>query len=1508
MISAKRTVRTAVLAALVAAAATSQIPLKNHSFDVVAASATVCTDGATFNGMTTAASSVGPLMTAEIWDATGTTLLATGNTQTFSAVNQTLPFTVPAALTAGATVALVVTNSPGSNTPLGGLEGDTATATVANCSIAMPATPAWGLALLAALLLAAGTLLAAKRSGLAGAGGGRPAGLLLLAALALAAAPAGASISPPTFSKVFSPDEIGPGSVSMLIFTIDNSAHGTGVGMLAFDDEFPGGVSFADPAFVSNSCGGTVTLDEGDADSDFDVRLVDGMVGATKTCQVVVNVTAPAVDDSDTTYMNVSGALTSDAGSSGTAADDLVVKVGFPGFSKSFAPNPVEFGGRSTLTFTIDNSANLSAETFLSFEDVLPAGMVIANPSNKATDCGTPPGVIPTLTAVPGTDVIDFFVFGSELAPAIAAGATCTVTVDVVGGAVGDLGNVSGNLEVVDSEFTGKAAAVLEVTGFATLLQLEKDFLDDPVTPGGTVTLEFKVTNKSRDDAATAITFSDTIDPLGALSPGLAPAEPLPKAACGGILSFAAGALTLTGGSLPSEGMCTFSVALSVPLGSAPGSYANTTTAVSGTIAGETETGNIAGDLLFIDDFPVLTKEFTDDPVGAGGSVTLSFTIRNTNSGSALMDIAFNDDLNTAIPTNDEGEPGLAANGLVSGMTDDPMFDVCGMGSKLTVFNPPDIMIGPIVFITPPDPSMLEFTGGSLAAAGMMGDSCTFDVVLDVREGVPGGVYTNTSGEVTGEFTGPDPTTGPPASGDVIVVGAPVLGKSFLDDPVAPGGTVTLEFSLAHAVGATGDATGIAFTDDLTTLSPAVPGLMATGIDPGTCLGTIDITTPTLIDFSGGSLMPGEECTFRITLSVPGGATPGLKTNTTSEVTATVGGVPATGSPAEDDLLISGFRLLKEFTDDPVIAGDTATLKFTLDNTSGTVDATAIDFEDELDDVIDGLAPVAFPPTPCGGTLIVTGGSRLEFSGGSVMAGLACDFDVTVLVPATIDPPGPPPPIPTPDDFYLNATELESVTVGATTFVPDPAVDTLEVNSTLLEITKEFLGDPVAPGGMVTLKFTVKNLSATDTVTDIAFSDDLGTALAGLTATAAVTNDCGGMGSGFPTTVFGYSGGGPLMPGASCVVSLSVTVPAAPILDPPPYVNTTSSVTGKVGLLDVFGDPDEDELLVQLLAIAKDFTDDPTTATGTVTLEFTLTNLGSDPVSDLAFTDNLSTVIPGLVATTLPPAGVCGTGSAMTGTSFLIFTGGSLAGNSFCVIPVTLTLPAAAPAGVFVNRTSRLRQEGIPVAPRATALLSVAPPPVFTKEFSPDAIGLSFTSTLTFTIDNTASAVAVTNADFLDMLPVGVAVASAPNVVNTCGGSVVAAPGSVSISLSNGAVAAGAACTLSVDVTVNAVGAFVNTTSDLTSSSGNSGKASDTLTGLGCTAADGANLTLGNDVVLGTKSFEVCNTITIQQHYLVLGPSGILNLTAGVAVLIENGVEFGSGSRVTIEIDPSLIP
>lgn len=136
------------------------------------------------------------------------------------------------------------------------------------------------------------------------------------------------------------------------------------------------------------------------------------------------------------------------------------------------------------------------------------------------------------------------------------------------------------------------------------------------------------------------------------------------------------------------------------------------------------------------------------------------------------------------------------------------------------------------------------------------------------------------------------------------------------------------------------------------------------------------------------------------------------------------------------------------------------------------------------------------------------------------------------------------------------------------------------------------------------------------------------------------------------------------------------------------------------------------------------------------------------------------------------------------------------------------------------------------VAGDGEVVLEVSIPlPDFSKTFAPDTVAVDAVSTLSFSIDNSASAFTATALDFTDNLPVGVTIATPANAATTCtGGTLTAVSGAGTISYSGGSVAAGGSCTVTVDVSSASAGLKLNTSGELTSSSGNSGTASDTLT------------------------------------------------------------------------------
>lgn len=1256
---------------------------------------------------------------------------------------------------------------------------------------------------------------------------------------------AAAAHAQPTLSKVFTPSTIGPGSVSTITFTIINGS-ASPVSDLAFTDVLPlapGPMTIADPSNASTTCdlGTSGSLSAPDGGST--IALSGAQIGGSQSCTITIDVTAgtPGV------HTNPAITLTSSAGSSMSLPVDLTVTTTLPSFSKSFAPSSISLGERSTLTFTIDNALNPLRVGNLDFTDDLPSGMVVADPSNAFTDCISGSFPDTTVTAVPGTGVIILNADGSTLFPGfevLPAGVACTVSVDVVGTGIGMLDNVTNDL-LADFTSAGKASDTLAVS--VTPIAITKAFTDDPTPPGDTATLEFTLINFDRTASATDLGFTDDLGTLVPALPGLVFTSELANDCGTPVTGVGSTVLALTGATLAPEATCTIRVELDVPPGAIPGPYVNTTSAVSATVDGSPVVGNMASDALHVEPIPLLTKEFLEagtllpDPiVDPGDDVILRFTVTNTSTTSMATDVAFLDELT-------DGGPG-------TGFLPFPLSVIlpptpCGAGSALA-FTFPDI-----------DRQAISLTGGTLDPAPGPGSTCSFDITVSIPSPFPPGVYLNTTGAPTATVDGAT-RTGRPASDSLTVISAPILTKVF-DDPVAPGDTVTLEFTLTYPADASGDATDIGFTDDLAALVPPLAGLTATGLplmeacdpdgpggDPGT--GTLSGSAgDTLLTLMGATLSPGESCTISVDLAVPMGAAPGNYTNTTSGVSATVEGLPAISAPASDVLNVAGLVFSKEFLGDPAIPGETVTLRFTIGNIHPTDDATITFFTDTLSATLPGLAATG-PPTvnTCGGTL--SGTTSLVYVGGSVMSGMSCNIEVPVLVPLGAA-----------DGSYLNVTGSLSAVQSGGGIAIDPATDFLEVNSTLIQLDKAFTDDPVAPGDSVTLDFTLTNLDPDGGISDIDFTDDLTTALPGLTFDSVLLDTCGGMVTGETTTMITVTGAS-LTAGGFCTLRVSLSVPGGTAAGL--YVNETSGLTGDLGGFAVSGDPASGELeVVQLLDFSKSF-DGPTTATGTATLSFTITNPGAETADEVNFFDDLSSVIPGLIAISLP-ALPCGPDSSITGISFLAFENGELAPmGGTCSFDVVVQVPAGVMAGAYLNATSELTRAGLVVADPAMADLEIEPPPTFAKVFDPDTIFAAGVSTLRFTIDNSDSALAADDLEFTDTLPAGVVITSPAVTSNTCGGTLTAIAGSGSIDLTAGSVGAGTNCAIEVDVTSIVSGMHVNLTGDLTSTSGNSGTATDTLTVV--PSAD-VSVTKTDGVTTATPGGSVTYTIVVSNA----GPS-----------------------------------
>jgi len=194
-----------------------------------------------------------------------------------------------------------------------------------------------------------------------------------------------------------------------------------------------------------------------------------------------------------------------------------------------------------------------------------------------------------------------------------------------------------------------------------------------------------------------------------------------------------------------------------------------------------------------------------------------------------------------------------------------------------------------------------------------------------------------------------------------------------------------------------------------------------------------------------------------------------------------------------------------------------------------------------------------------------------------------------------------------------------------------------------LQLTKQFLDDPAAAGGSATLEFRLNNAIRGETITDIAFTDDLDAMLTGAVAVGLPQNDVCGTGSSISGTSSLSFTGGSLPDGGNCAFSVTVQVPGGASSDS--YPNTTSTVTGTSGSGPVTGDPAFDTLVVVAAVpqLTKSFLTPSVTAGETATMEFTIENPSStDAMTDIAFTDNLTAFLSGVTVTGGTGGGVCG--------------------------------------------------------------------------------------------------------------------------------------------------------------------------------------------------------------------------------------------------------------------------
>jgi uncharacterized repeat protein (TIGR01451 family) len=358
------------------------------------------------------------------------------------------------------------------------------------------------------------------------------------------------ALTPPTIAKSFGAAQVGINTPTTLTFLINN-ANASPVTGANFVDALPVGLVVATPNGLVGSCGGgTITAVAGATS----VSLTGASIPAAGSCTFTVNVTSAVAGP----YNNCVSILTGNAGQGNQSCALLTVVAAPPiltppSIGKAFGAASVILGGSTTLTFTLNNTNN-AALTGVGFIDTLPAGLAISTPNGLVGNTCTPPG---TITATAGAAVV------SLAGATIAAGGSCTFTVNVTGTALGLQPNSVTVLDAV-AGVGNTSTTSLVVVGPPVIA---KSFGANILNFNGSTTLSFKITNPNPTVALTGVAVSDTL-PAGLL---ISTPNGLVGTCGGGTITATAGTsiVSLAGATIPAAGSCTFQVDVSA-IGTGP--------------------------------------------------------------------------------------------------------------------------------------------------------------------------------------------------------------------------------------------------------------------------------------------------------------------------------------------------------------------------------------------------------------------------------------------------------------------------------------------------------------------------------------------------------------------------------------------------------------------------------------------------------------------------------------------------------------------------------------------------------------------------------------------------------------------------------------------------------------------------------------------------------------------------------------------------------------------------
>ena len=289
-----------------------------------------------------------------------------------------------------------------------------------------------------------------------------------------------------------------------------------------------------------------------------------------------------------------------------------------PTIAKAFSAASIPLNSSTRLTFTITNPNPATNLTNVSFNDTLPAGLIIANPDSLVPDpvlgncdpTGTTGLITPAVSSISLT--------GGQ----IPASATCTFSIDVLSVSAGTQVNTTDPITSTEGGTGGTATATIDVV--LPDLMITKTHTGTFLRPQTGVTYTLTVSNVGQGDTSALITVTDNL-PAGLTATAI---DGGPNWSC------TVSPLQCTRGDVLTAGASFEPITLTVNVAqNAPDSITNTASVSGGT---ESSTGNnTANDVATSKPALVLAAQSTSLTVKAGssGSATLNLTANGPGLG-----------------------------------------------------------------------------------------------------------------------------------------------------------------------------------------------------------------------------------------------------------------------------------------------------------------------------------------------------------------------------------------------------------------------------------------------------------------------------------------------------------------------------------------------------------------------------------------------------------------------------------------------------------------------------------------------------------------------------------------------------------------------------------------------------------------------------------------------------------------------------------------------------------